>query len=131
MVFYFLFPKNGNYFAPIKQTYAVMSENSPNRTKVLQEIVAYRYSDEESIMLVGEAEVVLEVLDNCEEGAALANLCSVRVDILSAFDPQGFDVYEHVIHSDELRRCLEAAALDHYFHPPNVPVSLPKRLKEW
>jgi hypothetical protein len=108
-----------------------MLENSPNRTKVMQEIVAYRYSDEESIMLVGEAEVALEVLNGCEEGEPLANLCSVRVDILTAFDPQGFDVYKHVMCSDALRSRLEAAALDHYFHPPKVPISLPKRVREW
>jgi hypothetical protein len=108
-----------------------MSENSPNHKKFIQEIVAYRYSDEESVMLVGEAEVALEVLHDCEESEPLANLCSVRVDILSAFDPQGLDVYKHVMCSDELRRRLEAAALDHYFHPPKVTISLPKRIREW
>ena len=109
-----------------------MSENVPQRGKVVHEIVAYRYSDEESIMLVGEAEVTIEMLaEGAGEAEIYTNLHSVRVDILSAYDPQGLDVYPHIMVSEALRRRLEVAALDHFFHPPKVPVGLPKRIVEW
>ncbi|MBC7777922.1 MAG: hypothetical protein H7246_20985 [Phycisphaerae bacterium] len=109
-----------------------MSENAQNQLKVVHEIVAYRYSDEESIMLVGEAEVTIEMLaDGTDDTEIFTNLRSVRVDILSAYDPQELDVYPHVIASDEIKRRLEMAALDHFFHPPKVPVGLPKKIVEW
>ncbi len=109
-----------------------MSENAQNQLKVVHEIVAYRYSDEESIMLVGEAEVTIEMLaDGADDTEIYTNLHSVRVDILSAYDPEGLDVYPHVIVSEELKRRLEMAALDHFFHPPKVPVGLPKKIVEW
>ncbi|MDX1910452.1 MAG: hypothetical protein SFV22_03145 [Saprospiraceae bacterium] len=108
-----------------------MSENAQNQIKVIHEIVAYRYSDEESIMLVGEAEITLEALaDGLDDKDVFTNLRSVRVDVLTAFDPMGLDVFPHVAVSEELRRRLEAAALDHFFHPPKIPVGLPKRI-EW
>ncbi len=109
-----------------------MSENAQNQRKVIHEIVAYRYSDEESIMLVGEAEVNIEMLcDGFDDIEIYTNLRSVRVDILSAYDSQGLDVYPHIIASKELKRRLEVAALDHFFHPPKVPVGLPKKIVEW
>lgn len=109
-----------------------MSENAPQQGKVVHEIVAYRYSDEESIMLVGEAEVTIEMLaEGADEAAIYTNLHTVRVDILSAYDAQGLDVYPHIMVSEALRRQLEVAALDHFFHPPKVPVGLPKRIVEW
>ena len=109
-----------------------MSENAQNQLKVVHEIVAYRYSDEESIMLVGEAEVNIELLaDGSDDTEIYTNLRSVRVDILSAYDPQGLDVYPHIIASEALKRRLEVAALDHFFHPPKVPVGLPKKIVEW
>lgn len=109
-----------------------MSENAQNKLKVIHEIVAYRYSDEESIMLVGEAEVNIEMMsDGLDDPEIYTNLRSVRVDILSAYDTQGLDVFAHIMVSEELKRRLEEAALDHYFHPPKVPVGLPKRIVEW
>lgn len=109
-----------------------MSENAQNMRKVLHEIVAYRYSDEESIMLTGEAEVTIEMLaDGTDNTDVYTNLHSVRVDILSAFDAQGLDVYAHIMVSEALKRRLEEAALDHYFHPPKVPVGLPRKIVEW
>jgi hypothetical protein len=109
-----------------------MSESAQNQLKVVHEIVAYRYSDEESIMLVGEAEVNIEMLsEGLDETEIYANIRSVRVDILSAYDAQGLDVFAHIMVSEELKRRLEVAALDHFFHPPKVPVGLPKRIVEW
>lgn len=109
-----------------------MPENSPNQIKVIHETVAYRYSDEDSIMLVGEAEITIEML---ADGEALTdiftNIRSVRVDILSAYDPQGLDVYPHILVSEDLKHRLEEVAIDHFFHPPKVPVGLPKRIIEW
>ena len=109
-----------------------MPENVQNRMKVIHEIVAYRYSDEERIMLVGEAEVTIEMLaDGTNDTGIYTNLRSVRVDVLSAYDAQGLDVYQHIIVSEALKRRLEVAALDHFFHPPKVPVGLPNRIIEW
>ena len=109
-----------------------MSENAQNQIKVVHEIVAYRYSDGESIMLVGEGEVTIEMLtDGKDEADIYTNLRSVRVDILSVFDAQGLDVYPHIMGSGELKRRLEETALDHFFHPPKIPVGLPKRIVEW
>ena len=109
-----------------------MSENAQNQGKVIHEIVAYRYSDEESIMLVGEAEVTIEMLaDGTDDTEIYTNLHSVRVDILSAYDAQDLDVYPHIIASEALKRRLEVAALDHFFHPPKISVGLPKRIVEW
>lgn len=109
-----------------------MPEPKSDFLKVVHEIVAYRYSDEESIMLVGEAEVTIEMLsDGVDDRAVYANIRSVRVDILSAFDAQGLDVFIHVMAAALLKTRLEEAALDHFFHPPKVPVGLPKRITEW
>lgn len=109
-----------------------MPEPKSDFLKVVHEIVAYRYSDEESIMLVGEAEVSIEMLaDGPDDPVVYANIRSVRVDILSAYDAQGLDVFSHVIVSSVLKARLEEAALDHFFHPPKVPVGLPKRITEW
>lgn len=109
-----------------------MSENAQNQLKVIHEIVAYRYSDEESIMLVGEAEISIEMLaEGANTTEIYTNLHTVRVDILSAYDPQGLDVFPHIIVSEILKKRLEETALDHFFHPPKVPVGLPKRIVEW
>lgn len=83
-------------------------------------------------MLTGEAEVTIEMLaDGTNNTDVYTNLHSVRVDILSAFDAQGLDVYAHIMVSEALKRRLEEAALDHYFHPPKVPVGLPRKIVEW
>ncbi|MBX2891536.1 MAG: hypothetical protein KF734_11445 [Saprospiraceae bacterium] len=105
----------------------ISTEHGQNAPKAVSEIVAFRYSDEASLMLVGEAEVLIEHLAGTEGNA---NLYSVRVDILSAFAPDGGDCYERVKADAALRQQLEKTALDHYFHPPKVPVSLPKRISE-
>ncbi len=121
-----------NYICSRKANLRLMPEKAQNQMKVLHEIVAYRYSDEESIMLVGEAEVNIEMFsDGTDDTEIYTNLQSVRVDILSAYDPQGLDVYPHIMASELLKRRLEEAALDHFFHPPKVPVGLPKRIIEW
>lgn len=100
--------------------------------KVIHEIVAFRYSDEADIMLVGEAEVVVEMLTEGENAAEVyANIHSVRVDVLSAFDANDCDVFASAMSDAALKRALEEAALEHFFHPPRVPVSLPKRISEW
>jgi hypothetical protein len=99
--------------------------------KVIHEIVAFRYSDEAEVMLVGEAEVVIGMLTEGENSAEIyANIHSVRVDVLSAFDPDGCDVFASAMSDPALKRALEEAALEHFFHPPRVPVSLPKRISD-
>lgn len=120
----------------VKQTYAIMSDNphehEQNPVKVVHEIVAFRYSDEVSAMLVGEAEMMVEVLPGFGDKTEInTNLYSVRVDILSAFDAEGRDVYAAAMSDPVLREKLEEAAIEHYFHPPKVPVGLPKRATEW
>ena len=107
-------------------------EYNQNPRKVIHEIVAFRYTDEESIMLVGEAEVMMEVLAGFgDETEISTNLYSVRVDILSAFDADDRDVYAEAISNPAIKQKLEEAAISHYFHPPKVPIGLPKKITEW
>ena len=104
------------------------NEACGNLLRVVCETVAFRYSDEQRIMLVGEAEVVIVLTGrNPEPGV---NLHSVRVDILSAFDPEGRDMYKQVLADAALKSAVEKTALEHYLHPPKVPVGLPGRV-EW
>lgn len=119
-----------------KQTYAIMPENlhTPlqNQGKIIYQTVAFRYSDEISLMLVGEAEVVIELFTDGEnDPQQSANLKSVWVDILSVFDAEDNDVYQWALSNPELRLALAGAALAHYLNPPAVPVGLPKRVGEW
>ncbi len=104
------------------------NEPAGNLLRVICETVAYRYSDEQHIMLVGEAEVVI-ILTGIQSEPGV-NLHSVRVDILSAYDPEGQDVYIQTIADAALKSALERVALEHYLHPPKVPVGLPGRV-EW
>jgi len=104
------------------------NEPGGNLLRVICETVAFRFSDEQHIMLVGEAEVVI-VLTGMQSEPGV-NLHSVRVDILSAYDPEGQDVYTRIITDTALKSAVERAALEHYLHPPKVPVGLPGRL-EW
>ncbi|GAB4494591.1 MAG: hypothetical protein OHK0019_21380 [Saprospiraceae bacterium] len=113
-----------------------MSENPNERNqipkKVIHEIVAFRYSDEASLMLVGEAEIMIEMLtDGDDESEIFTNIQAVRVDLLSVFDASDCDVFVQIMENPALKRILEEAALEHFFHPPKVPVSLPKRITEW
>lgn len=119
-----------------KQTYAIMPENlhtqGQNEGKVIYETVAFRYSDEISLMLVGEAEVVIELFTDGEDTARKsANLKSVWVDILSVYDAQDRDVHQWAMSDPDLRQKLAEAALAHYLNPPAVPVGLPKKVREW
>ena len=119
-----------------KQTYAIMPENlhfeQQNRGKVIFETVAFRYSDEISLMLVGEAEVVIELFTDGEDTPRKStNLKSVWVDILSVYDAQDRDVHQWAMSDPDLKQKLAEAALAHYLHPPVVPVGLPKRVREW
>lgn len=104
------------------------NEPRGNLLRVICETVAFRYSDEARIILVGEAEVVLILTGTQPEPGV--NLHSVRVDILTAYDPEGQDVYAHVLADATLKQSLERSALEHYLHPPRVPVGLPGRV-EW
>lgn len=113
-----------------------MSENPNERNqipkKVIHEIVAFRYSDEASLMLAGEAEIMIEMLtDGGDESEIFTNIQAVRVDLLSVFDANNCDVFVQIMENPALKRILEEAALEHFFHPPKVPVSLPKRITEW
>ncbi len=97
-----------------------------NLLRVICETVAFRYSDEQCIMLVGEAEVVIVLTGGQSETGV--NLYSVRVDILSAYNPEGQDVYGQVTADAALKSAVEKVALEHYLHPPRVPVGLPGRV---
>lgn len=104
------------------------NERGPNAPRVISEIVAFQYSDEAGLSLLGEAELAIEILgDQADTGT---NLYSVRVDIIAVFDPGGSDVFAQTINNRALRTALEKTALDHYFHPPEAPVALPNRV-EW
>lgn len=108
------------------------AEHRQKSGKVTYEVVAYRYSDEVSIMLVGEAEIMIETFSLEGEVTDLAtNLYEIRVDLLSAFAPDGRDCFTEIMADPKLRQAVEAAALEHYLLPPQVPVGLPKRVVEW
>lgn len=104
------------------------NEFRQNTPTVINEIVAFRHSDESGSLLSGEAELVIELLGHQAEAGT--NLYSVRVDILSVFDAAGSDVYVPAINNRTLKHALEKTALDHYFHPPPVAPELPQRV-EW
>lgn len=104
------------------------NEHGQNSPHVISEIVAFRYSNEADLLLVGEAELVIELLGNQTETGT--NLYSVRVDIISLYNAEGQDVFAPAMNDRTLKQTLEKTALDHYFHPPKVPVGLPKRA-EW
>lgn len=99
------------------------NKHAGNLLRVITETVAFRYSDEEQIMLTGEAEIVLVLTGSHSEPGV--NLHSVRVDILAAYDAEGLDAYTHILAEPNLRQAVERAALDHYLCPPRVPVGLP------
>ncbi len=108
------------------------TEHRQKSGKVAYEVVAYRYSDEQSIMLVGEAEIMVETFGNEHDPADLGtNLYEIRVDLLTAFDPEGRDRFAEVMADPKLRQAVESAAMDHYLLPPQVPVGLPKTVVEW
>ena len=107
----------------------ISTKRKENTPEVICEIVAYRYCPEPHQMLVGEAELLIEVFG--EKSETGTNLYSVRVDLLSAFNPDGQDVYAATMNNPSLKHALERTALDHYFHPPLVPVGIPRRAAEW
>lgn len=108
------------------------TEHRQKNGKVAYEVVAYRYSDEVSVMLVGEAEIMVETFGSEHDPVDLGtNLYEIRVDLLSAFDPDGRDCFAAVMADPKLRQAVEAAALEHYLLPPQVPVGLPKMMVEW
>lgn len=104
------------------------NESGQKTAKVISEIVAFQFSNEAGLLLIGEAELVIEILGN--QADAGTNLYSVRVDIISLYDSEGNDVFVQAINDMILKSALEKTALDHYFHPPQVPVGLPNRA-EW
>jgi hypothetical protein len=101
------------------------NESGQNAAKVISEIVPFRYSNEAGLLLIGEAELVIEILGN--QSDAGTNLYSVRVDLISVYDSEGSDVFAEAINDRILKPALEKTALDHYFHPPKAPVGLPRR----
>ena len=96
--------------------------------RVLRETVAFRYSDEDQIMLTGEAEVVLVLTGSHSEAGV--NLHSIRIDIISLYNAEGTDVYRIALADQTLKEAVENAAMEHYFCPPSVPVGLPGH-SEW
>jgi hypothetical protein len=102
------------------------NNRSGNLLRVISETVAFRYSDETCPLLVGEAEIVIILTGSRSEPGV--NLHSVRVDILSAYDSEGQDVYACTIADAALKCAVERVALEHYLMP--APVGLPGRM-EW
>ncbi|HOY06755.1 MAG TPA: hypothetical protein PLO67_15205 [Saprospiraceae bacterium] len=101
---------------------------SGNLLRVISETVAFRYSDDAHLMLVGEAEIVI-ILTGCRSEPGV-NLHSVRVDILAAYNAEGQDIYTQILADTALKNAVERTALEHYLSPPKVPVGLPGRT-EW
>lgn len=104
------------------------NNGSGNLLRVITEMVAFRYSNEHDLMLVGEAEIVIVLTGSHSEPGV--NLHSVRIDILSLFDAAGQDVYTRFMEEATLKAAIEQTALEHYLQAPRVPVGLPGRL-EW
>ena len=104
------------------------NDSSQNTPRVINEIVTFRHAAESGAALTGEAELIIELLGR--QSDAGTNLYSVRVDILSVFDAEGHDVFAPAINDRILKHALEKTALDHYFHPPQIPLALPLRA-EW
>jgi len=92
--------------------------------RILYEIVLYRQSTQLGLF-AGEAALMLE--RNERSGM----LRSMHVTLLSIFNAAGEEVYDQVIKNIPVKQRLEAAAIDQYYHPPEEPVVLPKRIVEW
>ena len=99
-----------------------------NLLRVISETVAFRYSDDAHLMLVGEAEIVIILTGSHSDPGV--NLHSVRVDILAAYDAEGQDIYAKIVADAALKSAVEKTALEHYLSPPKVPVGLPEGT-EW
>lgn len=104
------------------------NERAANLLRVICETVVFRFSSEQDIMLVGEAEIVLVLTGSHAEPGV--NLHTVRVDILTVYDVEGQDVYARIMLDAQMKADIERAALEHYLSPPKVRVELPGRV-EW
>ncbi|MBK8195786.1 MAG: hypothetical protein IPK76_22260 [Lewinellaceae bacterium] len=104
-------------------------DHRQNYPQVVYEVVAFRYGSADDTTIVGEAEIVIETYG--ADTSSSTNLHSVRVDILSAYDFEHNDIYYRVIRTPGLKKVLEQAALLYYFHPPEEPVVLPRKISEW
>lgn len=101
------------------------TEPYPAQARIVYEIVLYRHCQDDGGVLVGEATLMLER----DERSNL--LRSLHVTLLSVFNAAGEEVYTSVIKNAALKQRLEAAAVEHYYHPPAEPVVLPQRVVEW
>jgi hypothetical protein len=107
-------------------------EFSENYTIIVVELVTFRLSSPYGNVLVGEAELCLEVFADCDlSKIALSDIIHTRIDILCVYNEKGHDVYAPAVADPALKQLLEQAALEHYVHPPAEPVILPKRISEW
>ena len=112
-----------------EQNYTFMPEQSdepfPVYPRILYEIVLYRHRSREDVEWVGEAMLMLE------RDARSGLLRSLHVTLLSVFNLAGEEVYGLVTKNLALKKRLEAAVVEHYYHPPQEPVVLPRRVVEW
>ena len=116
------------YF-PLQQNYTFMpahrTEPFPAQVRIVYEIVLYRHCQDDGTVLIGEATLMLER----DERSGL--LRSLHVTLLSVFNATGEEVYGPAVKNVALKQRLEAAVVEHYYHPPAKPVVLPRRIVEW
>ncbi len=101
------------------------TDSYPARVRILYEIVLYRHCQDDGTVLAGEATLMLER----DERSNL--LRSLHVTLLSVFNAAGEEVYALIVKNVTLKQRLEAAVVEHYYHPPAEPVVLPRRVVEW
>lgn len=104
------------------------SKHQGNLRRVICETVAFLYQDGQGVPVSGEAEIVIVLSGSQSEPGV--NMQSVRVDILSAFNSEGQDIFLQIMSDSALRLRVEQVALEHYLCPPKLPVELPGRM-EW
>ena len=100
-------------------------EAYPAYARILYEIVLYRHRSSEGTEYAGEATLMLE------RDARSGLLRSLHVTLLSVFNLAGEEVYGLVTKNLALKKRLEAAVVEHYYHPSAEPVVLPRRVAEW
>ena len=112
-----------------QQNYTFMpeqrDESYPAYARIVYEIVLYRHRSREGLEWMGEAALMLE------RDARSGLLRSLHVTLLSVFNAAGEEVYGLVSKDPALKKRLEAAVVENYYHPPEEPVVLPRRVVEW
>ncbi len=100
-------------------------EPYPVHARIVYELVLYRHRNTNGQELAGEAALMLE------RDAQSGLLRFLHVTLLSVFDAAGEEMYEAVVKDLVLKKRLEAAVVEHYYHPPKEAIVLPRRVVEW